>query len=121
MYKIWRTSTDDQKAIKKVRRIFDFNNKILFPFLRGLLGILIPLSSFLLPRKTITSGMGIPFHNPRYAKEIFPLTTHEFEGLQLSVPGNYHRMLTTQFGDYMQLPDLDHLTGHVQRLEFFDE
>ena len=83
MYKVWRTSTNDAKAIKTVRRIFNFNNNILFPCLRGLLGILSPLTipeqssptrslSHLSP--LITSAMGIPFHNPRYAKEIFPLT-----------------------------------------------
>ena len=37
MYKIWRTSTDDTKAIKQVRRIFNINNRILFPCLRALL------------------------------------------------------------------------------------
>jgi hypothetical protein len=63
MYKIWRTSTDDYKAIRQVRRIYDFNDKVLFPCLRTLLH----LTSSLFPQKTITSGMGIPFHNPRYA------------------------------------------------------
>ena len=72
MYKIWRTSTDDAKAIKQVRRIFDLNNKVIFPFLR----LFTPHSSLL------TSAMGIPFHNPRYMDEIFPLTTHVFEGYQ---------------------------------------
>ena len=117
MYKIWRTSTDDTKAIKSVRRIFDFNNRILFPCLRT---SLIPLSS-LLPRKTITSGMGIPFHNPRYMEEIFPLTTHTFEGYQLPVPGNADAHLRHIFGDYMQLPDLDKLAPHVGQLEFLEE
>ena len=36
MYKIWRTSTDDEKAIKSVRRIFNFNNRYFFPCLRPL-------------------------------------------------------------------------------------
>ena len=117
MYKIWRTSTDDTKAIKSVRRIFDFNNRILFPCLRT---FLTPFS-FLLPRKTITSGMGIPFHNPRYMEEIFPLTTHTFEGYQLPVPGNADAHLRHIFGDYMQLPDLDKLAPHVGQLEFLEE
>ena len=109
MYKIWRTSTDDQKAIKSVRRIFDFNDRILFPCLRAII-----------PRRgVITSGMGIPFHNRRYAKEIFPLTTHVFEGYQLPVPGNADAHLRHLFGDYMQLPDLNKLAPHVGKLEFF--
>ena len=115
MYKIWRTSTDDTKAIKKVRRIFDLNNKILFPCLRT---FLLPLTSHLSP--LITSGMGIPFHNPRYADEIFPLTTHVFEGHQLPVPHDADAHLRHIFGDYMQLPDLDKLALHVGELEFFD-
>ena len=116
MYKVWRTSTDDQKAIKKVRRIFNINNRIIFPCLRTLLH----LTSYILHLKVITSGMGIPFHNPRYAEEIFPLTTHVFEDHQLPVPHNADAHLRHIFGDYMQLPDLDKLAPHVGKLEFFD-
>ena len=35
MYKIWRTSTDDERAIKSVRSIFNFNNRYFFPCLRA--------------------------------------------------------------------------------------
>ena len=116
MYKIWRTSTDDHKAIRQVRRIYDFNDKVLFPCLRTLLH----LTSSLFPLKTITSGMGIPFHNPRYAEEIFSLTTHNFEGHQLPVPGNADAHLRHIYGDYMQLPDLNKLAPHVGKLEFYE-
>ena len=68
----------------------------------------------------ITSGMGIPFHNPRYAKEIFPLTTHVFEGHQLPVPHDADAHLRHIFGDYMQLPDLDKLKLHVGQIEIFE-
>ena len=121
MYKIWRTSTDDQKAIKAVRRIFNVNNRLLFPCLRGLLSMLSPLTSHLLPHpKVITSGMGIPFHNPRYASEIFPLKTHVFEGREFPVPADTDAHLRHIFGDYMQLPDLNKLALHVSKLEFYD-
>ena len=113
MYKVWRTSTDDDKAIKKVRRIFDVNNCLVFPCLRQLCR--------LLPGRVITSGMGIPFHNPRYDDEIFPLTTHIFEGQELPVPGNADAHLRHIFGDYMQLPNLDNLALHVGKLEFLSE
>lgn len=111
MYKIWRTSTDDKKAIKQVKRIFDFNKHILFPMFRSLLFIRSSL---------ITSGMGIPFHNPRYLEEIFPLTTHKFEGYELPVPHNADAHLRHLYGDYMQLPDLNKLAPHVGKLEFYD-
>ncbi len=115
MYKIWRTSTDDKKAIKSVRRIFDFNNKWLFPCLRALLSI------FNFHFSIITSGMGIPFHNPRYMEEIFPLTTHLFEGHQFPVPGNADAHLRRIYGDYLQLPNLEKLALHVGKLEFLSE
>ena len=114
MYKIWRTSTDDANAIRKVRRIFDFNNKILFPCLRTIL----PL--FTLHSSLFTSGMGIPFHNRRYLDEIFPLTTHVFEGHQFPVPHDADAHLRHLYGDYMQLPDLNKIAIHVGKLEFYD-
>lgn len=116
MYKIWRTSTDDVKAIRKVRRIFDLNNRVVFPCFRAFL----TLSHFFNSSSVITSAMGIPFHNPRYAEEIFPLTTHVFEGHQLPVPHDADAHLRHLFGDYMQLPDLNRLAPHVAKLEIYD-
>ena len=112
MYKIWRTSTDDAKSIKQVRRIFDFNNRFLFPLLRFFCS--------LKPGKLITSGMGIPYHNRRYEDEIFPLTTHVFEGHEFSVPGKADAHLRHIYGDYMKLPDLDKLAPHVEKLEIYE-
>ena len=114
MYKVWRTSTDDQKAIRKVRCIFRVNDRLLFPCLRTMVSLLTPHSPLL------TSAMGIPFHNPRFVEEIFPLTTHVFEGYQLPVPGNADAHLRHIFGDYMQLPDLTKLAPHVGKLEFYE-
>lgn len=111
-YKIWRTSTDDDKAMHTVKRIFWWNKHIIYPAIR--------LFCKLWPGRTITSGMGIPFHNPRYADEIFPLTTHNFEGYQLPVPHDADAHLRHLFGDYMQLPDLTKLKLHVSRLEFYE-
>ena len=111
MYKIWRTSTDDAQSIKQVRRIFDVNEKFLFPCLRFICR--------LLPSKVVTSGMGIPYHNPRFEDEIFPLTTHKFEGHELPVPGNADAHLRHIYGDYMQLPDLDKLAPHMAQLEMW--
>ena len=120
MYKIWRTSTDDTKAIRKVRRIFDFNNRFVFPCLRALLSIFnFQFSIFNSQLSTITSGMGIPFHKRRYMDEIFPLTTHVFEGREFPVPRDADAHLRHLYGDYMQLPDLNKLAIHVGKLEFF--
>ena len=112
MYKIWRTSTDDAKSLPRVRRIFRLNMRLVHPVLRAL--------NRLLGATTVTSGLGIPFHNPRYEKDIFPLATHVFEGHQLPVPHDYDHHLRCIYGDYMQLPDLDKVNTHVGKLEFLE-
>ena len=121
MYKVWRTSTDDTKAIRKVRRIFDLNNRIIFPCLRAVLPLFTFHSSLHTPHSTLlTSGMGIPFHNPRYLDEIFPLTTHVFEGHEFPVPHDADAHLRHLYGDYMQLPDLNNISPHVGKLEIYE-
>ena len=120
MYKIWRTSTDDAKSIRKVRRIFDLNNKILFPLLRAVLPLFTRSLSLSKGSSLITSALGIPFHNRRYLNEIFPLTTHVFEGREFPVPHDADAHLRHLFGDYMQLPDLNKLAPHVGKLEIYD-
>lgn len=110
MYKIWRTCTDDNLGIRKVMRLFHFNRRFVFPLLR----LLCSISG----TDVITSGMGIPYHNPRFAKDIFPLATLKFEGREFPVPHNYDHMLRLMYGDYMQLPPEKRITTHCVRLEF---
>jgi lipopolysaccharide cholinephosphotransferase len=112
MYKVWRTCKDDESGIKKVMRIFHFNRKFVFPMLR----FFCRLSC----TKIITSGMGIPYHNPRYAKDIFPLGSIPFEGRMFPVPCNYDHMLRLMYGDYMQLPPENRISTHCASLTFLD-
>lgn len=112
MYKIWRTCTDDNLGIRKVIRWFRFNYRIVFPMLR----MLCRMSG----TDVITSGMGIPYHNPRYAKDIFPLSTLKFEGIDFPVPRDYDHMLRLMYGNYMQLPPEENITVHCAKLEFLE-
>lgn len=63
---------------------------------------------------------GIPLSAEQDLNDLFPTTTHLFEGGLFSVPADSHKVLQHLYGDYMQLPDLDYLEPHVQRIEFYD-
>ena len=94
-YTLYRKGNGKESALRKIRALTWFNRNISFPVLRCI--------------SRLTGG-----------KDIFPLTTHRFEDIELSVPGNSHHMLQSQFGDYMRLPNLDNVEHHVVKLEFFD-
>ena len=111
-YTLYRNGNGSEAALRKIRTLTWINRHISFPVLRAI--------SRLSGGKSLTYDFGIPFHIVYDENDIFPLTTHDFEGVQLSVPGNSHHMLQSQFGDYMQLPDLDHVEHHVERLEFYE-
>lgn len=112
-YNFFRKGDASSSAMMKIRALTWFNRHVTFPLLRGI--------SRLSGTKALMCDYGIPFHNIYNLQDVFPLTTHDFEGVQLPVPGNSHNMLQTMYGDYMQLPDdLDNVYHHVKRLEFFD-
>ncbi|MCR4920499.1 MAG: LicD family protein [Bacteroidaceae bacterium] len=111
-FRIFRTASNLDSAMRRIRAITWTNRHLTFPVLRSI--------SRLTRGRTLTYDYGIPFHLVYDEEDIFPLTTHQFEGIQLSVPGNSHAMLTKQFGNYMQLPDLDKVEGgHIQNLVFY--
>ena len=113
-YNFYRQGDGSESAMKKIRALTWFNRHVSFPLLRGI--------SRLSGTRALMCDYGIPFHNIYDLKDVFPLTTHDFEGVQLPVPGNSHHMLQVMFGDYMQLPsDLDNVYHHVERLEFYDK
>ena len=112
-YNFFRKGHASDSAMMKIRALTWFNRHVSFPLLRGI--------SRLSGTKALMCDYGIPFHNIYNLQDVFPLTTHDFEGVQLPVPGNSHNMLQTMFGDYMQLPDdLDNVYHHVKRLDFYD-
>lgn len=110
-FKIFRTASNIDRAMRRIRRITWVNRHITFPVLSFL--------SRLLGGRTLTYSMGIPFHIIYDERDIFPLARHNFEGVQLSVPRDADHMLRSQFGNYMQLPPLDKVGGdHVVKLTF---
>lgn len=112
MYKIWRTRTDDRAGIRKVMAIFHFNRCVVFPFLRLLCRLCRP--------GTYTSALGIPYHNPRYMEEYFPLSTLTFEGKEFPVPHDWDSVLKRFYGDYMTLPPAEKIAVHTASLHFMN-
>ena len=112
-YNFFRKGNGDTSSMRKVRALTWFNRHVSFPLLR--------LISRISGTKALMCDYGIPFHNVYDLQDVFPLKTHVFEGVQLSVPGNSHHMLQTMYGDYMRLPeDLDNVYHHVKHLEIYD-
>ena len=103
---------EEKTIIKRIRRIYWFNTRIGFPILRFL--------SFLLPGKELRHSFGTAFFKPRYLQDIFTLTEMEFEGKMFPVPYNTDALLRKIYGDYMQLPDLNDLHPHYNKIEFYE-
>ena len=65
------------------------------------------------------NGFVVPLQNPKkmYAySDILDTEKHVFEGKLFSIPKGYHRVLTTEYGDYMTLPPEEERGGHEQTL-----
>lgn len=73
-----------------------------------------------------TSTLSLGYENPwklHYkVEDIFPLSSIEFEGLQVPCPHNVKAMLESDYGkNYMNLPDKSERNHHsVDRIVFFD-
>ena len=57
--------------------------------------------------------MGSGFYGPRYRSDLFPLKVVLFEGDYFPIPNNYDDYLSKLYGNYLNLPDLDHLEYHT--------
>ena len=113
-YNFYRAGNGNEKALRKIRMLTWFNRHISFPVLRFI--------SKLSGTNALMCDYGIPFHNVYDLKDVFPLTTHVFEGTPFSVPGNSDNMLRVMFGDYMQPPsDLENTYHHADEFVFLDQ
>lgn len=112
VYKILkRKDLQEDVMMGKVRWWVHLNEHFIYPVLRTLAKI---------TGGVYLDGLGVPFVVERHLEDIFPLGTLDFEGHQMPVPGNYAKVLSDQYGDYMQLPDIEKVNLHVGKLTFLD-
>lgn len=52
-------------------------------------------------------------------KEIFPLTSIQFENVYFPIPHDSDSYLRRIYGNYMQLPDLDKINTHTIEIEIY--
>lgn len=74
-----------------------------------------------IPFKYLYHAPGSYYGASRNPKDIFPLTTINFEGHEFMCPKNSHAYLTRMYGDYMQLPSSDNIEVHAIDIQFLDE
>ena len=101
----------DRQAKLLVGGIYNICDGLVFPILR--------LLSKCKRTEWVHRSPGIPYKSRTTYKEIFPTVNIEFEGHSFPAPNDTHGYLTRMFGDYMQLPNLDNIHGHVFKLELF--
>lgn len=69
--------------------------------------------------KKINYDWGIYFKNNSDIKDVFPLTTLEFEGIKFNAPGNYKKILYNCYGNYETLPNLNSLHSHLIGIKIY--
>ena len=95
----------------KVRLITRINEHVLHPLMRWVCR---------LSRSRERYGLGIPYRDPRYMEHTFPLAEMEFEGHLFPVPHDTDAALTLKYGNWRQLPDIEAINLHVEKLEIDD-
>lgn len=63
--------------------------------------------------------LAYPFtYGKQEINDVFPLKKYKFEGVEFLGPNNYHPLLASEYGDYMQLPPEEDRHPHFSKVEF---
>lgn len=114
--------------IRSLRGIHNYSNRFIEKFLGYLCFPFIRLAVALCRGwvKCFPShkwGNAYGWMTPRHFDEdmIFPLNTMKFEGYEFASPARPDIFLTTNYGDYMQIPPEDKRVTHMATITFLDE
>jgi len=115
-----------KKMVLRVISSKSWKAKLLKPFLRINYRIfkycLTPILHLLHPKENEYYRMpyGASFKSIRFKKNIYPLQRVEFEGGYFSAPANVDAYLKDIYGDWQQVPDIDHIQTHNVKVKFAD-
>ena len=70
---------------------------------------------------TIPSGRKGVYGELQTTSTFFPLSRGKFEGIEVSLPNNYHKYLNNLYGDYMKLPPPDQRKTLHKIIKFSNE
>ena len=81
--------------------------------------VFIQLFEMTKPEKFCYGNIGTILEKAYPSKDIFPLKLYGFEDAKFWGPNNAHAVLTSIYGDYMQLPQLEDRKPHYKWIRFF--
>lgn len=110
-YLLKRKNANNDVLRRIIPQINRLNQNIIFPLLR--------FFAKFCPGKAYRVSFGTSFFAPHYPQEIFPLSEIEFEGRKYPAPANPDHYLSRGFGNWRKLPDLNTLTPHTEKVEFY--
>lgn len=106
----------------KNRRLRHFCIRLTQAINFGLLFPIIRLIGLINPKGQYHYALGAGFYDePFYLKEIFPLSTMEFEGDMYPVPKNTNAYLTNLYGDWKKLPTEDQIKRAIHNPIYYKD
>lgn len=106
---LWNVSRFIQRCIDKPLNMLtnlQIANILSYPLFIFMHNILIPLSRTISTEKNyFKMPYGSMWKYKLWKQQIFPIIRRDFEGTRLCVPNNFDAYLTTEFGDWEEIPE----------------
>lgn len=91
-------------------------------FCLGIINPVLRLFSFINPKREYHYSLGTGWEKSTfYLRDIFPLSTAEFEGMRVPVPHNVDAYLMNVFGNWREIPSNDNILKSLHSKAYKDE
>lgn len=109
-YKLpWIRNAYARRLVRNINK--GFLHKFIFP-------ILIFFDKFGYKNKLRIGGLGSGFMEQYDKDYVCNLVRCDFEGLSFPIPSKYDQYLTSLYGNYMELPQMDSIQAHITNVSF---